>query len=104
MAERGGGLSLEANAKLYVLKYHQTFLFTVHDTYTIQVLTNIADYGGALYVDDNTNSGTCNSDPKQECFLQVLAVHGRMNKSKHGVYFSHEIMQIIQVQFPTEDY
>ena len=33
---------------------------------------NSADYGGAVYVDDDTNSGTCASDPKTECFFQVL--------------------------------
>ena len=35
---------------------------------------NSADYGGAVYVDDDTNSGTCVSDPKTECFFQALAL------------------------------
>ena len=32
-----------------------------------------------MYVDDNTNSGTCASDPKIECFFQVLAVYTSNN-------------------------
>jgi predicted outer membrane repeat protein len=68
-AERGGGLSLEANAKVYILKYDinpgaNAILFTA----------NSAEYGGALYVDDDTNSGTCASDTETECFFQVLAL------------------------------
>ena len=78
IAEKGGGLSLDANAKLVVLKYEQgdilfgrTFMYNQSDT--IIFSANSADYGGAVYVDDDTNSGTCTSDPKAECFFQVLA-------------------------------
>ena len=59
----GGGLSLEANAKFIVLKYDRIFN-SVHynfdnaDTNTAVFVTNKADYGGAVYVDDDTNSGT----------------------------------------------
>ena len=77
VAQMGGGLSLEANAKLYVLKYQYggiwegtTFLYPQTDT--IIFSANRADYGGAVYVDDDTNSGTCSGDPKIECFFQVL--------------------------------
>ena len=81
-AERGGGLSLEANAKLYVLKYDRIpyynypRIFTATDTNTTIFTANKADYGGAVYVDDDTNSGTCASKPKTECFFQVLAIYG----------------------------
>ena len=68
-AKRGSGLSLETNAKLYVLKYVAT------STNTAIFTANEADYGGAVYVDDDTNSGTCASEPKIECFFQVLAIH-----------------------------
>ena len=89
-AERGGGLSLEANAKLYVLKYDWiTYYYnnsgiiisTITDTNTTIFTANKADYGGAVYVDDDTNSGTCVSDPKTECFFQVLAVHSTESNS-----------------------
>ena len=87
VAERGGGLSLEANTKLNVLKYAKissnTTIFTA----------NKADYGGAVYVDD-TNSGTCASDLKTECFFQVFAVYERglqdndLNTHVQCIYFS----------------
>ena len=38
-------------------------------------IANSADYGGAVYVADDTNSGTCASDTKTECFFQVLAIY-----------------------------
>ena len=71
IAERGGGLSLEANAKLYILRYtpHLT------DAYEIEFKANIADYGAAVYVDDDTNSGACAIMPRTECFFQVLVVY-----------------------------
>ena len=69
-AKFGGGLSLEANAKLYILKYAEHI-----NTDTAIFTANSADYGGAVYVDDDTNSGTCASEPKTECFFQVLAIY-----------------------------
>jgi predicted outer membrane repeat protein len=77
IAQKGGGLSLEANAKLYVLKYQYggilegtTFMYPQANTVIFSA--NSAEYGGAVYVDDDTNSGTCSGDPKIECFFQVL--------------------------------
>ena len=100
-AERGGGLSLEANAKLYVLKYDaipntDTTIFTATDTNTTIFTANKADYGGAVYVDDDTNSGACASKSKtdSECFFQVLAIYGyrhsgELNHLKtQSIYFS----------------
>jgi hypothetical protein len=77
IAQKGGGLSLEANAKLYVLKYHYGDIAEGRVTLypkanAIIFSANSAEYGGAVYVDDDTNSGTCSGDPKIECFFQVL--------------------------------
>ena len=73
-AERGGGLSLEANTKLYILKYSHYPTYT-YETNTSIFISNIAEYGGAVYVDDNSNSGTsCSSESNAECFFQVLAL------------------------------
>ena len=66
VAENGGGLSLEANARLVVLRYElgdilfgrTTFTYNQSDTIII-FSDNSAGYGGAVYVDDDTNSGTC---------------------------------------------
>ena len=82
-AQRGGGLSLEANAKLVVLKYEDGEIlllsestyrhYTYNQSYTMIFSGNSADYGGAIYVNDDTNSGTCTNDSKTDCFFQSLA-------------------------------
>ena len=70
-AQRGGGLSLEANAKLSILKYY----FDSDDDFNETTFAaNSADYGGAIHVDDDTNSGTCAGSTETECFFQVLAL------------------------------
>ena len=90
-ALRGGGLSLETNSKLYVLKRielnfdNTTSNIMLVDNVTantVQFISNIADmHGGAVYINDNTDSGTCTSTSSEvtsqtaECFLQVLALH-----------------------------
>ena len=78
-AERGGGLSLEANAKLYILKYDYIIsIYDIGDFNTTTFTANGADYGGAIHVDDDTNSGTCASNTETECFFQVLALHSEV--------------------------
>ena len=79
-ANWGGGLSLEANAKLYILKYNvmqcnSLDCVLLNDINTATFTGNSADYGGAVYVDDDTNSGTCANTPRTECFFQVLALY-----------------------------
>ena len=84
-AELGGGLYLEANSKLYVLKdlsntdsnnIHKRFV----SNYVVKFTGNIADYGGAMYMNDYINSGTCITTAERiltysnECFIQVLAL------------------------------
>ena len=71
-AKFGGGLSLEANAKMYILKYDKNYEDVA---ITTMFAGNNADYGGAVYVDDDTNFGTCASDPRTECFFQVFALY-----------------------------
>ena len=95
-AKWGGGLSMEANAKLYILKNSKISTETALDSVTIFFVSNTANYGGALYVDDNTNSGTCTNDPKTECFFQVLAVHNREDESltTQSMYFSQNVGSI----------
>ena len=79
-AKRGGGLSLDAGAKLFILKYDSgSSDFYNYDTNATIFIANQANYGGAVYVDDDANSGTCASNKKSECFIQVLAVHNRIN-------------------------
>ena len=79
-AEEGGGLLLESNAKLYIIQYDSDFYDDRLSDFSIVFQSNNADYGGALYVDDYTNSvGACSSSksysPTSECFFQVLSRH-----------------------------
>ena len=102
-AKRGGGLSLEANAKLYILKYDSIIYYDefhhtlTGDTNTTMFITNNADYGGAVYVDDDSNSGTCANDPKTECFFQVLALYDNpifKDFKTQSIYFSQNYADI----------
>ena len=61
---------MEANAKLYILKYDYIYYYD-----TITFTGNSADYGGAVFVDDVTNSSKCASVKKGEYFFQVLSLH-----------------------------
>ena len=70
-AKRGGGILLQANAKIYVFK---TDTFQDVNS-TVYLISNTATYGGAVYVDDSTNFGTCVADSTSECFFQVMALH-----------------------------
>ena len=75
-AKFGGGLSLESNAKFNILKYNYILSFISENAINTAIFTaNSAYYGGAVYVNDDTNSSTCASDPKTECFFQVLSLY-----------------------------
>lgn len=72
----GGGICIEKTSKLHVLMTTDTIV----ERDILTFLNNSADYGGAVYVSDETNSGTCASESyqiystKTECFLQVLSL------------------------------
>ena len=68
-AENGGGMYLEVNTKLYILKTTENSNFYDY----LNFLENHANYGGAVYVDDDTNSGACSSNV--ECFIQIFALY-----------------------------
>lgn len=66
-AQMGGALAFEMNSKIYG-----------SSSYKIIFTLNFADYGGAVFVNDYTNSGTCASTSyithsgSTECFIQTL--------------------------------
>ena len=64
-AEKGGGLSMESNSKLYILVYFRRPIQVHYEE-------NSADYGAAMFVDDDTYTSTCSRKLKSECFFQVL--------------------------------
>ena len=66
-AENGSGFYLEVNPKLYILKDD-------YSSRNILIFTgNHGNYGGAVYVADDTNSGACS--PNIECFIQTFALY-----------------------------
>ena len=79
-AKFGGGIYLEVNPKLYTLKN------TPRVSYLMTFTGNHANYGGALYVSDDTNSGACSSDI--ECFIQTLALHRFITTNTINILFS----------------
>lgn len=89
-AERGGGMYLESNSKLYIIKEEAEckthYACDNKDANTwlkLYFIGNFAHCGGALFVSDVTNSGTCGTPPSRsraqttanECFFQVLATY-----------------------------
>ena len=75
-AKKGGGLCLETNAKLYILK-----LLPCNESISIINFTdNSADYGGAVYVSDDSNLQLCAGNytshyKAKECFFQISAIY-----------------------------
>ena len=76
LAQKGGGLCLEANSKVIMLK---DFIFRNIMRSSVNFVRNSAQYGGAIYIDDESNSGSCVSNPfeikapKSECFMSVVS-------------------------------
>ena len=68
------------------------------DANTTTFTGNSAEYGGAVYVGDDTNSGTCASDPRTECFFQVLALYSKhlydLYRGINLLYFSNNSANI----------
>lgn len=54
IAEMGGGVCIEGNAKLYVLKYGFSLAKSVFLGYGFYFMANRADYGGAVFIADET--------------------------------------------------
>ena len=83
-ATHGGAVYLKGNAKLYTIKFRPEVLEYMNDgsnhLVTTNFTSNLADYGGAIYIDDQS-TGICNSvltdfqTTLSECPLQTLAVY-----------------------------
>ena len=84
IARRGGGACLEMNSKFFITQLMIRFKGNdSHETVRpIHLFDNSADFGGAIYVADDTNVGTCLSGQVQtitaftqsECFFQIIAI------------------------------
>ena len=72
-AENGSGIYLETNPKLYTLKRSPLYTYEYTDEDLLIFTENHANcYGGAVYVDDDSNTASCSN---VECFIQSLALH-----------------------------
>ena len=78
------------NAKLYIPKESQ-----YHEQISSLLFTgNVADYGGAIFVADETNSATCASVSYKspttitECFLLALSLHRQPTHTVVDVNFT----------------
>ena len=67
LAQTGGGICLESNAKLYTIKSNKSY------SNLVQFIGNAADYGGAVYIDDDTYTAACTRQDTA-CFLQELTL------------------------------
>ena len=86
----GGGICLEASSKFYIKQLSGA------SKEAVQYIENSANYGGAIYVADNTTTGTCASSKVQtvttsiqtECFIQFLNPLTNNSSYPHiGKYF-----------------
>ena len=98
-AARGGGIFLEMDSKVYILK-SMVNNFTEKNE-IIKFTSNEANYGGAVYVSDD---GMCAlSTSNKECFFQALALYRNVplpvldsndNIMCKNVYFEHNRARI----------
>ena len=73
----GGAMYPKVNPKLYILhEFAREYIF-------LEFKGNDANYGGAVYVADDTNSGACSLNI--ECFIQILAVYQLLPNSSRTI-------------------
>ena len=68
VAENGGGFHLEVNSKVNTIKAQRAQI-NESDEHILVFIDNHASRGGAIYVADETNSGTCLH--YSDCFIQT---------------------------------
>ena len=80
-AQEGGGIYFEGNAKLYISKYGP-ITSGINERRKSMFVNNSAKHGGAVFIADGTDSGTCSSmssnsvqSTVSECTIQVLSLH-----------------------------
>ena len=105
-AKRGGGLYMGLSAKLYILQYQYTTINDVDASFFPVIFeANCANYGGAIYVDDETNFGTCESSSSDkystatECFMQSIMLYNRdmpLSPDDTGLLIETVVTEFIQ--------
>ena len=84
VAEKGGSACLEMNSKFFItqLLIRSKNNYSYDAARAIHLFDNSADYGGAIFVADDTNRDTCSSGQvytitaftQSECFFQIIAI------------------------------
>ncbi|XP_064397236.1 uncharacterized protein LOC135344080 [Halichondria panicea] len=77
---KGGGVYLEQNSKLYILKDD---LEELDQLYYVKLMinNNSAQYGGGIFVADDTDSSTCRGEANKtktiitDCFIQTIQLY-----------------------------
>ena len=102
-AHKGGGICLEVNSQLYLTQLLESSGHSGSEEIgrPVRLHKNRADYGGAIYVADGTNLGTCSSDrfnlqtitaaSYSECFFQLISIANEAYKFKDAFEFSNNI-------------
>ena len=78
---KGGGICLELGAKIIIRKVGW---IGINETFHLYYISNSANVGQAIYVDDETSYETCNLQHflwpfGAECFLQVVSSYNLLN-------------------------
>ena len=108
-ANKGGGMYLTLNSKLQIVKTatecvigNHCLVRDLNKWKRLEFAYNSAEYGGALFVSDETTSSTCNSIPFRakfgfgECFFQSFALHPLYedNLNLLNIYFNNNTATI----------
>ena len=88
-AVKGGGLSLESNSKLYFML--KTYAGFGSQLIRIHYVGNSADYGAAMFVDDDTYTGTCSMKQITECFFQTVSYDCSNSSNMHKIIRIHYV-------------
>lgn len=87
-AKKGGGISLEANTRL-ILYLETSSLFMLNN--------NSANFGGGIYVSDDTIAGTCSNTSYEvytECFMEALLQNEALSNTTTTISLNGNFAQI----------
>ena len=104
-ARKGGGACLKVNSKFVVTQIYLIVINSlVQARRPVHLFNNNANFGGAIYVADDTNIGMCLSGQAQtvtvtavtqsECFFQLIAVTSHIYKFKDAFSFGSNFAKI----------
>ena len=95
-AEKGGGLHIKKNSKLYIIKLKPDI--AAHNK-IITFIGNSADFGGAIHASDDGMCSLFVNSTRNECFFQTLAMYGVTTRTTsesqcHNIFFFNNSAKI----------